>query len=96
MERNNKVLKTLGGALFDNEFCVSHSGTLKLCTNSVDCSSRSLWQMIQFIVDQFLDKITLQDLVKSEKDSVKVFEEMLSHHLVTKRDYETAHADNKA
>jgi len=92
----NKVLKTLGGALFDNEFCVSHSGTLKLCTNSVDCSSRSLWQMIQFIVDQFLDKITLQDLVKSEKDSVKVFEEMLSHHLVTKRDYETAHADNKA
>ena len=84
----NKVLKTLGGALFDKEFCISHSGTLKLCTNSVDCSSRSLWQMVQFIVDQFLDKITLQDLVKSEKDSVKVFEELLSQHLVTKRDYE--------
>ena len=92
----NKVLKALGGALFDKEFCVSHSGSLKLCTNSVDCSSRSLWQMIQFIVDQFLNKITLQDLVKTEKDSVKVFEQLLSHHLIAKRDYETTDADNKA
>src|SRR5436189_1023987 len=30
----NKVLKTLGGALFDKEFCGSHAGALKLCTNS--------------------------------------------------------------
>src|SRR5687768_9712812 len=40
----NKVLKALGGSLFDNEFCGSHAATLKLCTHSVDCSSRSLWQ----------------------------------------------------
>jgi Rrf2 family iron-sulfur cluster assembly transcriptional regulator len=92
----NKVLKTLGGALFDKEFCVSHAGTLKLCTNSIDCSSRSLWQMIQFIVDQFLDKISLQDLVNSEQDSVKVFEEMLSHHLITKRGWETINAEDSS
>ena len=60
----NKVLKTLGGALFDKEFCGSHTGNLKLCCNSVECSSRSLWQMIQFNMDQFLDKITLDDLLK--------------------------------
>src|SRR3954463_16308446 len=41
----NEVLKALGGALFNNKFCGSHSGTLKLCTHSVDCSSRSMWQM---------------------------------------------------
>src|ERR1043165_8763595 len=35
----NKVLKALGGSLFDDSFCGSHSGTLKLCTNSVDCSA---------------------------------------------------------
>ncbi len=76
----NKVLKALGGALFDKEFCGSHSGTLKLCTNSVDCSSRSLWQMIQFIVDQFLDKITLHDLVSPEKESIKVFHQLLEEN----------------
>src|SRR4030095_1940112 len=62
----NKVLKVLGGSLFDTKFCGSHAGTLKLCTHSVDCSSRSLWQMIQFIVDEFLDKVTLHDLVNPE------------------------------
>ena len=65
----NKVLKALGGALFDKEFCGLHTGTLKLCTNSVDCSTRSLWQMVQFSVDQLLDQVTLYDLVNSEKES---------------------------
>lgn len=62
----NHVLKALGGALFDKNFCASHAGAVKLCTNSVDCSARSLWQMIQFTVDKLLDKITLHDLVKKE------------------------------
>ncbi len=65
----SQVLKTLGGKLFDKGFCGDYSGALKFCTNSVDCSLRSLWQMIQFSVDQFLDKITLADLVKSEEKS---------------------------
>lgn len=73
----NKVLKALGGALFDQRFCGTHSGSQKFCTNSVDCSSRSLWQMIQFIVDGFLDKVTLHDLVSKEKDSAKTFEKLL-------------------
>jgi len=72
----NDVLKTLGGALFDSRFCGTHSGVLKFCTNSVDCSSRSLWQMIQFIVDDFLNKVTLYDLVSKEKDSAQVFERL--------------------
>jgi Rrf2 family protein len=75
----NKVLKALGGSLFDTGFCGLHAGTLKLCTNSVDCSSRSLWQMIQVTVDQLLDKITLDDLVNSEKNSAKILEQMLKH-----------------
>ncbi|MDZ4792866.1 MAG: Rrf2 family transcriptional regulator [Bacteroidota bacterium] len=73
----NKVLKPLGGSLFDKEFCGLHTGTLKLCTHSVDCSTRSLWQMIQFTVDQLLDKITLDDLVNSEKKSTKILKGIL-------------------
>ena len=65
----NTVLKALGGALFDSAFCGLHAGSLKLCINSVDCSSRSLWQMVQFTVDQLLDQVTLDDLVNSENKS---------------------------
>jgi len=75
----NKVLKSLGGALFEkDQFCGSHSGALKLCTHSVDCSSRSLWQMIQFIIDQFLDKVTLHDLVNTEKNSSVILDGLVA------------------
>ena len=73
----NNVLKALGGRLFDTKFCGTHSGALKLCTHSVDCSSRSLWQMIQFTLDNLLDKVTLHDLVNPEKTSAKILEQLL-------------------
>jgi Rrf2 family transcriptional regulator, iron-sulfur cluster assembly transcription factor len=73
----NKVLKALGGPLYDTEFCESHGGALKLCTHSVDCSSRSLWQMIQFTLDRLLDKVTLHDLVNPEKTSANILEQLL-------------------
>ena len=76
----NKVLKALGGALFDNEFCGLHTGSLKLCTNSVECSARSLWQMVQFNLDQLLDRITLHDLVSSEKESGKILTQFLEQN----------------
>src|SRR5690242_8033127 len=50
----NEVLKALGGQMFTDNFCGSHTGALKLCTNSVDCSARSLWQMIQYTLDNLL------------------------------------------
>jgi Rrf2 family protein len=71
------VLIALGGPLFDTMFCNSHSGIMKLCTNSVDCSARSLWQMIQFTVNQLLEKVTLYDLVSSEKESANILKELL-------------------
>ncbi len=71
------VLEALGGVLFDKRFCQSHSGTMRLCTNSVDCSARSLWQMIQYTVDQLLDRITLHELVNTEDEAVKVLNYIL-------------------
>ena len=72
------VLEALGGALYDKNFCGSHSGELKLCTNSVDCSARSLWQMIQFTVDQLLVRVTLKDLIKPEDESKKTLNLLLN------------------
>jgi Rrf2 family iron-sulfur cluster assembly transcriptional regulator len=63
--------------LFDQDFCGQHAGSLKLCTNSVDCSARSLWQMVQFTVDQLLDKITLHELANPEKQSDKFLNQLL-------------------
>ena len=71
------VLTALGGPLFDARFCNNHSGIMKLCTNSVDCSARSLWQMIQFTVNQLLEKVTLHELVSGEKESENILKEML-------------------
>jgi Rrf2 family iron-sulfur cluster assembly transcriptional regulator len=73
----NDVLKALGGALFDKAFCQSHPGTLKLCNNSVDCSARSLWQMIQFTVDELLNRVTLHHLVNPEKEAEGMLEAIL-------------------
>jgi Rrf2 family protein len=64
----NDVLKSLGGNMYDQAFCDAHSGLGRLCTNSVDCSTRSLWKMIQFTLNNLLDKLTLQDLMVKEKE----------------------------
>ncbi len=76
----NNVLKALGGSLFNSTYCGTHSGTLKICTNSVDCSARSLWQMIQFTVDRLLDQITLHDLVSSEMESGRIIEKIAEEY----------------
>ena len=57
------VLNALGDPLFNEDFCEDHAGQEALCTHSVNCSIRSLWNAIQFVVDQMLDRITLQDLM---------------------------------
>jgi Rrf2 family iron-sulfur cluster assembly transcriptional regulator len=64
------VLDFLGGKLFDAEFCNDHSGSENMCTHSVDCSIRSLWQMLQSAVDGVLKDMTIKDLVSKEEMSV--------------------------
>jgi Rrf2 family transcriptional regulator, iron-sulfur cluster assembly transcription factor len=82
----NNVLKTLGGSLYTKDFCSDFTGASRLCTNSVDCSVRSLWQMIQFSIDQLLDKITLNDLIGSEKKSDNLLNFLLQQHQYPQRD----------
>ena len=77
----NDVLKALGRRLFDEEFCANHVGVLKLCTNSVDCSIRSLWTMVQSTIDNLLDKITIADLsTNSEKEAASTFQGFLEEN----------------
>ena len=74
----NDVLKALGGALFDGEFCLSHSGKpIKLCNRSVDCSVRSLWKMVQFTMDNLLNQVTLHSLISQEEEADDILEKIL-------------------
>ncbi len=73
----NHALKALGGRFFDKKFCESHSGILTLCTNSVDCSIRSLWSVMQIALDKLLDEVTLADMVKNEKDVSSVLQKII-------------------
>jgi len=70
-----QVLEALGGKLYDAEFCEKHAGQNSICTHAVDCSVRSLWQVIQQSVDQVVDRLTLADLIKDgEKANVQMFD----------------------
>jgi len=77
-----QVLEALGTPL-DKEFTDENGAVMRFCTNSVDCSSRSLWQMIQMTVNNLLERITLQDLV-SENDSSKTIFDILSPEFLQK------------
>lgn len=59
-----EILEALGGRLFDEAFCGNHTGVEQLCTNSLDCTIRSIWQIIQINVNQVVDKITLENLLR--------------------------------
>ena len=61
------VLAALGGRLFESEFCERHPGAVEICTHTVDCSIRSLWQAVQDVVDRVLGKTTLHDLLANEE-----------------------------
>lgn len=63
-----EVIDTLGGRLFESNFCESHTGQVPICTRSVDCSVRSLWRAVQVAVDQVLSRATLRDLLQNEED----------------------------
>lgn len=77
----NQVLKILGGSLFEKSFCEDYSGILKFCTNSVDCSIRSLWQMVQITIDNLLDKITLEDLIGSEMNADQLINTIIEQNI---------------
>ena len=62
------VLEALGGKLYKSSFCDIHSGVQNICTNSIDCSIRSLWSKVQSLLDSVLDKLTLKDLLGNEDE----------------------------
>lgn len=62
----SQVLRAMGGMIYDEKFCGQHTGDQRLCANSVDCSLRSLWTILQSNIDRILGQITIGDLLDKE------------------------------
>jgi len=63
-----EVLGALGGRLFDATFCDRHSGRERLCLNDSDCSIRPVLRHVQEAVDLVLGRLTLQSLLRPERE----------------------------
>ncbi|PYQ53339.1 MAG: transcriptional regulator [Acidobacteria bacterium] len=61
-----EVMARLGGRIFDARFCERHAGTVQFCTHTPDCSIRSVWRVLQDVVDSVLGRMTLKDLLRTE------------------------------
>ncbi|MEJ2637244.1 MAG: hypothetical protein P8184_18405, partial [Calditrichia bacterium] len=64
--------------LYKPEFCRDHAGLLKNCSNAVECSVRSLWQLIQEAVDGALQNLTLQDMIGPDNKLNKKLFQLIS------------------
>lgn len=68
------VLNFFGGRLYDDSFCNIYAGENDICNNSVDCSLRSLWRIIQNSIDNAIKDLTLQELTESEEKIISKYE----------------------
>lgn len=64
-----EVLIALGGRLYDEGFCVRHSGQVDTCVHDTDCSLRPLWTAVQNAVDRTVASYTLDDLLEGTVNS---------------------------
>lgn len=61
------VLGALGGKLYTSDYCRRFSGERATCTHMGDCSIRSLWGVVEGLLDRVLGETSLSDLLGSER-----------------------------
>ena len=70
------ILAALGGGRFyDTGYCDRHAGDLKVCTHMGDCSIRSLWGVLEDLLEKVLSRTMLSELISSEKTMHAVLDE---------------------
>ncbi len=61
-----EILHALGGRLYDPEYCNRYAGDLDTCTHMGNCSIRSLWGVLENLLESVLSQTKLSDLVRTE------------------------------
>jgi Rrf2 family protein len=64
------VLGVLGGQLYQPDFCKLHTGHRRVCVHNADCSIRSLWMAVSALVQEAMQKVTLEDLRCAEEEEM--------------------------
>lgn len=62
-----EVLGALGGKLYTSDYCRRFAGELTTCMHMGDCSIRSLWGVVEGLLERVLGATMLKDLLGSEK-----------------------------
>jgi len=66
-----EVVNALGSRFFDDDFCDRHAGAEPSCAHLGDCSIRPVLRELQSVVDQVLGRLTLKQLLCSEKEMTR-------------------------
>ena len=64
-----EALDVLGGRFFGPGFCENHAGVRRECVHSTDCAIRPLLAAVQSVLDGVFGKMTLADLLCSEREA---------------------------
>ena len=67
-----EVLHALGGKLYGTDYCKRFPGEQAICAHMGDCSIRSLWGVIEGLLDDVLGHTMLADLVSTEQGMTAV------------------------
>jgi Rrf2 family protein len=62
-----RILASLGGRLYTDDFCDRHAGVKGACVHNIDCSMRTLWSALDGVVQRALRDTTLKDLLSTER-----------------------------
>lgn len=76
------VICALGGLELAKETCDEMDGQFKFCTNTVDCSMKSLWTILQYTIDKVLETITLQDMISDASQARSVLDKIISANVM--------------
>lgn len=67
-----EVVSALGSKFFDDDFCERYAGAEPSCAHLGDCSIRPVLRELQSVVDQVLGRLTLRQLLCSEKEMTRL------------------------
>jgi len=58
-----RILESLGGRLYDKDYCTRFTGPGGVCSNSPSCTLRSLWGILDGVVHGVLQRMSLAELI---------------------------------
>ena len=72
-----RLLQALGDKMYDGDICSSNPAPGGLCVHNNDCAVRSLWTGLQQLIDGYLLRTTLADLIGDERSASETVTNLL-------------------